>query len=62
MVDECAEVSWLLLLEDCVRDGTEFVVDALGDFKPVERSEVRRDVMLFGDTADDTGEVVLYVL
>ncbi len=55
MVDACPEVSRLLLLKECV-------VDPLRDFKPVERLQVQRDVMLLGDTADNTGEVVLHVL
>ncbi len=62
MVDACPEVSRLLLLKECVSDGTEFVVNPLRDFKPVERLQVRRDVMLLGDTADNTGEIVLQVL
>ncbi len=52
----------MLMLKEGVRDGTEFVVDALRDFEPVKGTEVGSDVVVFWDFADDTGEAVLDVL
>ena len=52
----------MLVLEEGVGNGAEFVVDALRNLEPVEGTEVRSDVMMVWDFANDTGEIVLDVL
>jgi hypothetical protein len=46
-------------LEESEGDGEEFIVDALGDFEPMQRTEVRSDVVVFWNSADDASEVIL---
>jgi len=50
------------VLKEGIGDGTEFVMDALRYFEPVEGTEVRSDVMVFWDFTDDTGKVILDML
>ena len=50
------------MLEESEGDGEEFIVDALGNFEPMQRTEMRSDVVLFWNSADDTSEVVLDTL
>ena len=50
------------VLKEGIGDGTKFVVDTLRYFEPVKGMEVRSDVMIFWDFADDTGKVVLDML
>ena len=47
------------MLEESEGDGEEFIVDALGDFEPMQRTEVRSDVVVFWNSADDASEVIL---
>ena len=46
-------------MEESEGDGEEFIVDALGDFEPMQRTEVRSDVVVFWNSADDASEVIL---
>ena len=50
------------MLEESEGDGEEFIVDALGDFEPMQRTEVTSDVVVFWNSADDTSEVILDML
>jgi len=47
------------VLEESEGGAEEFIVDALGNFEPMQRTEVRSDVVVFWNSADDTSEVVL---
>jgi hypothetical protein len=50
------------VLEKGVSDGTEFVVDALRYFEPVQRVEMWSDMMVFWNETDDACQAVLDVL
>ena len=49
----------MLVLEESEGDGEEFVVDALGDFEPMKGTQVRSDVVVLWNFADDSSEVIL---
>jgi len=51
-----------VVLEEVEGEGTEFVLDTLSYFKPMERTEVGCDVVVFRDFANDSGKAVLDVL
>ena len=52
----------MLVLKEGIGDGTEFVMDTLRYFEPVEGTEVRSDMMVFWDFTDNTGKVILDML
>ena len=51
-----------MVVKEVEGDGTEFIVDTLSYFKPMERTEMGCNVVMFRDFANDTGETVLDVL
>ena len=51
-----------MVLEKTESDGEEFVVDTLGNFEPVQGTEVRSDMVVLWDFADDSGKAVLDAL
>jgi hypothetical protein len=52
----------LVVLEEGEGDGEKFVVDTLGNFEPMQGTEVRSDVVVLWDFADDSGKAVLDAL
>jgi hypothetical protein len=52
----------LLVLEKSVSDGEEFVVDALGNFEPMQGTQVRSDMVVLWDFTDEPSEAVLDAL
>ena len=49
----------MLVLEESEGDGEEFVVDALGNFEPMQGTQVRSDMVVLWNFADDSSEVIL---
>jgi len=61
-IDLAEEIGWLLVLENGEGYGKEFVMDALGDFEPVEGAQMGSNVMVLWNFADNPGEAVLDAL
>ena len=49
----------LLVLEKSESNGEEFVMDALGNFKPMEGAQVGSDMVMLRNFAHNSGKVVL---
>ena len=52
----------MVVFQESESDGQEFVVDTLRNFEPMQGMEVRSDVVMLRNSADDPSEVVLDVL
>ena len=49
----------MVVLEKSESDREEFVMDALGNFEPMQGTEVWSDMVVLRDFADDSGKTVL---
>ena len=52
----------MVVFKESESDGKEFVVDTLGDFEPVQGTELRTDVVALRSSADDPSKAVFDVL
>ena len=52
----------MVVLEKSESNGEEFVVDTLGNFEPMQGTEVWSDMVVLWDFADDSGKTVLDAL
>ena len=52
----------MVVFKESESDGQEFVVDTLGNFEPMQGMEVRSDVVVLRNSADDPSKAVLDVL
>ena len=52
----------MLVLEKSISDGEEFVMDALGNFEPMQGTPVRSDTVVLWDFTDYPSEAVLDAL
>ena len=52
----------MLVLEKSISDGEEFVMDALGNFEPMQGTQVRSDMVVLWDFTDHPSEAVLDAL
>ena len=52
----------MVVLEKSESNGEEFVVDTLGNFEPMQGTEVWSDMVMLWDFADDSGKTVLDAL
>ena len=52
----------MMVLEKSESNREKFVVDTLGNFEPMQRTEVRSDMVVLWDFADNSGKTVLDAL
>ena len=59
---EPAKVLWFGCMEEIVCNGDDVILDALFNFKPMERLEYWGDVKLFGSASNGTCKSILNML